>query len=289
MLSRTIAFTKKLPSPNKFADVYTLDPSGSSARITNGSDATSPYDSADADFSSDGQYLVFDSTRNTGLNSEIYKVKLTDLAHVTRLTTTIGNEDCSWNRRNGQIVFSSERTGLFGTFTMASDGSSQIELFPGNQREILFPKWNSAGDKIVCVEVFTRSDTRIFWVDTSGLTKHYLTSGYQDRTPAFSPQLAPSNAIKIVFSRGEVVNGAVDKRDLYTVNLDETGITNLTNAVAGTYFEWPCWSPDGLFIIFSKKIGPATHQIYEMELANGAITQITNDAVYDHFAPVYAP
>lgn len=289
MLSRKIVFTKKLPFPCKFADLYTLEPGGSPVRITNGSDAEKPYDSAGADFSGDGQFLVFDSSRDSGLDSEIYKLKLTDPAVVTRLTTTVGNEDCSWDRTNGLIAFSSERSGTFGTYTMASDGTSQTEIFPGHPREILSSKWNSAGDKIVSVEEFTRQDLRVFWVGINDRDQHYLTSLHRDGSPCFSPPLPSSSNEKVLFSRASFVNGTPDKADLYTIDLDGTGIANITNGPSGTHFDHPSWSPDGLFIIFSKKTGGATYQLYEMEVASGTVTQITNDAGYDHFAPAYAP
>ena len=96
------------------------------------------------------------------------------------------------------------------------------------------------------------------------------------------------NNEKVVFSRQRVVNGTDNIRDLYTSNLDGTGISNITNAPVGTHFDSPSWSPDGLFIIFSKKVGAATSQIFEMEVAGGTVTQITNDTGYDHFAPAYS-
>lgn len=290
MLSRKIVFTKKLPFPYKYADLYTLEPGKFPVRMTNGSDAEPPYDSAGGDFSGDGQFLVFDSSRDTGLDSEIYKIKLADPSVVMRLTTTVGNEDCSWNRSSGVIAFSSERNGSFGAFTMEPDGTNQIEIIPGQQREILWPKWNSVGNKIVFVEEFTRMDVRVFWVDISDFdNKHYLTSLHPDNTPTFSPPLSSTNEEKVLFPRKTIVNGAVEKTDLYTINLDGTGISNITNAPAGTHFECPSWSPDGRFIIFSKKVGAATFQLYEMEVAGGSFTQITNDSGFDHFAPAYVP
>jgi Tol biopolymer transport system component len=196
---------------------------------------------------------VFDSTRNTNRDSEIYKIELNNLSNVTRLTTTVGNEDDDWNGTNDSSVFSSERSGAFGPWTMSSDGGNQSELFPGNPNEILFPKWNAAGDKIVFVEEFTRSDQRIFWADISGLNRHYLTNQNRDDSPTFSP--VQSGTEKVLFSRIRVSGGTHEnKRDLFTINVDGTGLTNLTNTADGTFNDYPCWSPDGQFIVFSRSI-----------------------------------
>ena len=79
------------------------------------------------------------------------------------------------------------------------------------------------------------------------------------------------------------------KSDLYSVNLDGSELTKLTNATIGTMINQPAWSPDGLYILYSKKIGAAPFQLYELELDSGIETQITNDAGFDHFDAAYAP
>lgn len=154
----------------------------------------------------------------------------------------------------------------------------------------MFPRWNSLGDKIIFIEYYAGSDQRVCWADMNGLNKHDLTDQHRDNAPAFSPPLLPGNTEKVVFSRMEQASGSAGyKRDLFTINLDGTDLTQITEADAGTFYDFPVWSPDGAFVLYSKKVAQATSQLFELELSTGVETQITNDPVHDHHSPAYAP
>jgi len=73
--------------------------------------------------------------------------------------------------------------------------------------------------------------------------------------------------------------------DIYVMNADGTGRTNLTNSAA--YDAAPAWSPDGSKIAFSSDRDP-NRDIYVMNADGTGRTNLTNSAAYDA-APAWSP
>jgi len=93
----------------------------------------------------------------------------------------------------------------------------------------------SGKDDIVIVDVAHNKQVRAIRVPISGVT-----------TPTWSP-----DGTKLVFSG---LDGGIS--DLYTVNVDGTGFTRLTNDKEADLH--PVWSPDGKTIAFATDRGPGT-------------------------------
>jgi len=119
----------------------------------------------------------------------------------------------------------------------------------------------------------------LYIVNRNGMNIVWLTrTGGMEQEPKWSP-----DGTKILFT------GIVDGRsDLYTINPDGTGLTNLTSAITNlTNIRHPAWSPNNLFIAFTAASG-SKHTIYMID-ANGAnLRQITPDGSFDAW-PTFSP
>ena len=119
----------------------------------------------------------------------------------------------------------------------------------------------------------------LYIVNRNGMNMRWLTrTGGVEQEPKWSPDGA-----KILFT------GIVDGRsDLYLINPDGTGLTNLTSAIANlTNIRHPAWSRDGNFIAFTAAAG-TTHSIYMIDANGSNLRQITTDGSFDAW-PSFSP
>jgi Tol biopolymer transport system component len=75
--------------------------------------------------------------------------------------------------------------------------------------------------------------------------------------------------------------------EIYTMNSDGSGLTQLTDNVAADEF-WPSWSPDGSEIVFSSTRNGEYYDIYIMDAAGQNVRQLTQDAG-DNWEPAWSP
>ena len=120
----------------------------------------------------------------------------------------------------------------------------------------------------------------LYIVNRNGVNMRWLTrmSGLEDQ-PEWSP-----DGTKILF------HGIVDgKIDLYTINVDGTGLTNLTSFIGAEMVDkrHPTWSRDGSFIAFVGAVG-SNHKIYMIDANGSNLRQITTDAGFD-MSPTFSP
>lgn len=81
----------------------------------------------------------------------------------------------------------------------------------------------------------------------------------------------------IAFDRLEAPGG---KRDIWTVNVDGTGLRNVTNT--STIDEcWPTWSPDGLALAFTRDDPAPGTQIWKVQLSTSVLTRLTSGPFFD--------
>lgn len=79
--------------------------------------------------------------------------------------------------------------------------------------------------------------------------------------------------------------GELNPSDIYLINADGTGLTNLTNYPAG--YQSLAWSPDGMRLAFSSD-RDGNWEIYVMNSDGTGLTNLTNSPSQD-FAPIWAP
>lgn len=81
---------------------------------------------------------------------------------------------------------------------------------------------------------------------------------------------------------------ATGNYEIYSINPDGTGLTNLTNNPASDVL--PAWSPDGTKIAFSSRFRPGdtSREIYVMNADGSGQQRLTNNAAFDS-VPSWSP
>ena len=131
---------------------------------------------------------------------------------------------------------------------MNADGSGVTNLTNHSSGDGA-PAWSPDGAKIAFTSVRSGNfgDIYVVNVDGSGVTNltNHSSGGYH---PAWSPDGA-----KIAFTSvrsGNLGDSSHNFGDIYVVNVDGSGVTNLTNHSSSNYH--PAWSPDGTKIAFQS-------------------------------------
>ena len=170
---------------------------------------------------------------------------------------------------NGKIAYVGY--GPSGIYRMNPDGSNNELVKGGN---VSNPVWSSDGSKIAYLESGTQ--LRITAADGTGSTLVCTCVDSQSRM-TWSP-----DGTKFAFDKS--VSGV---RDIFVVNADGTGLTQLTYGVAGEEFSAaPDWSPDGTKIAFHRT-GPSTWVMNADGSGAVDLTGATRD--YDFPGPSWSP
>ena len=161
---------------------------------------------------------------------------------------------------NGKIAFASNRTtgegvdnpeGDFEIYTMDRDGTGLTQLTENDAFDFE-PEWSPNGKKIAFVSERGPFSSDILVMNSDGSEETRVTTNpdfsFGD-APAFSP-----DGKKIAFASDRAVGEGVDnpERDteIFTVNLDGTGLAQLTHNVEREHDNQPDFTPDGRRIAF---------------------------------------
>ena len=236
-----------------------LPPNGASTIINpdDGSYRTLPMPDPDNLFtacplmSPDSARLACESFGETdpSLNG-IHTIRTSDGGDLTRMTSNPGGDDLpgDYSPRGKRLVFAriDHPTDPDGLYTVKVDGTGLRRITPTGT--ILGPNsggnWSPQGNEIVFARRVTADRRTTLWVvhsDGSGLRELHLQTQpacggpISDPTArgCFDPHWSPDGT-KIVF----VIFTAATGRDIYTVNADGTGLTQITHGGAG---ESPGW------------------------------------------------
>jgi Tol biopolymer transport system component len=192
-------------------------------RITNNTN----IDDATPMFSPDGKKILFTSKRNN--NTDIYIVNA-DGTGETRLTTDPKSDESPMFSPDGKkIVFTSFRNTYNEIYTMNIDGTNQTRLTNANEGNYN-PIFSPDGKKILFVRAYYLFTRDICIMDADGSNFKRLTNNStEDTRPTFSP-----DGQSILFEAYTAGKG-----ELYKMNLDGTGLINLTNNPASdSYSSW---------------------------------------------------
>ena len=159
---------------------------------------------------------------------------------------------------NGRIVFHSDRDGDNEVYTMRLDGTDVRQLTFNNENETN-ASWSPDGTKIAFRSDREAGEPEIYIMNADGSNQTRVTDGTiaNDTWPAWS-----YDGTKLLFSSNRSGN-----YEIYTINLNGTGLTNLTNHVSSDLDS--AWSPDGTKIVFrTARIGGSETHIMNADGTN---------------------
>lgn len=137
----------------------------------------------------------------------------------------------AWSPDGQTIAFVSDRDGTSHIYLMDIDGKNQRRLTKSDMTE-LEPAWSPDGTKIAFMSSQGMLLTNIYIVDSDGANPRNLTNetvGYNE-----NPVWSPDGTLIAFWSDRE------GNHEIYTIRLDGTGLTNLTNNPDDD--ENPSWS-----------------------------------------------
>jgi Tol biopolymer transport system component len=167
---------------------------------------------------------------------------------------------------------------------MNADGSGQTPLTTtGVYQTVNGLTWSPGGDAIL-FDGTTPEDgaADLFVVDADGQSAPVNLTN----TPGVNESEAQwsANGRKIVFS--------IALQDIWVMNADGTGLTNLTNNEDVNVSIWrPAWSPNGrqiAFVFMDVSVSIAPH-IDVMNADGSNVTEVTSDEAFQDDAPAWSP
>jgi Tol biopolymer transport system component len=185
---------------------------------------------------------------------------------------------------NGRIVVVDNEEDDYELTTMNADGSDR-QVIPTGLTFVIEPAFGPDGET-----VFFRGldgTDGLYYINTSpgitgggGPTHIPNTQGnYYD--PAVSP-----DGQWVTFDHAEIPNPA----DIWVINIDGTGLTNLTDSLAGNEFSSE-WSPDGTKIAYVRQEDGqcCDSDIWIMNADGSGQTNVTNTPDYSEGFPDWSP
>ncbi len=222
-----------------------------------------PSSDSAPDWSPDGRYLAFVSTRDGG-QAHLFVFDM--LTHTTRQLTEGDFDDVNpaWSTDGSKLAFASNRELNWRVYTIGLVGQAQpvqmMDNSPG--RHPIRPTWSSRGQVTFSV-IQDNLLYAIYVSDTDLQRAEQLTPGVMIETRlAWSP-----DGKFIGFSSVTNFN-----QEVYTLDVESKQLTNLSNH--GFYDGPPVWSPDGQSLAFaSGRSGDI--QIYLMQIGDTTPHQLT--------------
>lgn len=153
-------------------------------------------------------------------------------------------------------------------------GEPARAAFPGENGKIAFVSDRTTGEGADNPE----GDLEIFAVNPDGTGIVQLTSNaVGDGQPAYS-----ADGKRIVFTRDG---------DLYVMNADGSGQTQITDLPSVPFFHSPTWSPDGSKILFSSSDSGqfGQYDVYVINVDGSGLRNLTNTPTTYEFGPSWSP
>jgi TolB protein len=243
----TIAYYHR-DSTSETTGIYLIDTNGTNKRLLIGDMAFDP------DFSPDGNWITFAS-------GQIYKIKINGDS-LTQLTNGGANYYPSWSPDGEWISYDSDfldPTGSIVIWKVKKDTSIRRDISQHGTGEWRMSSWSPNGKKLVHQRYIVGNNgmPEIFIMDSSGQNSIRVTTNDKwDELPRFSP-----DGQKIAFTQ---------EYQIYTINIDGTGLTKLSDKQG-----YSCdYSPDGEKIIFCDT-SPGNGRLWIMNKEGSNKRQLT--------------
>jgi Tol biopolymer transport system component len=207
--------------------------------------------------SPDGTLLLCETFSDDGSQNGIHTVRSSDGGGLTQITANPGGDDVpgSWSPNGTRIVFQrfSPTGDSEGVFVVNVNGTGLKRILPSTmQINCCTLDWSPQGNEIVLARHVTRDVHSSMWIvhaDGTGLHEINVqpasACGGANADPnaegCNEPTWSPDGT-KIAFVRSH--SNDVDG-EIYTVNLDGTGLTQVTHAPGSNFPDWGTHPPAG--------------------------------------------
>ncbi|HEY7450242.1 MAG TPA: hypothetical protein VH702_18945 [Vicinamibacterales bacterium] len=185
------------------------------------------------------------------------------------------------NRRDGEIdilLVSAKDGSIVRNLTSGFDKDMGFEYipYPSQFNTVPWMSWSPKGDRLAFFVRTEKSKSLILQNVISRKIEQRIEMNTVDEPE--SPSISPDG--RTVAFAG--LRGAIG--DIFTVNLDTSEITNVTNDEFGDL--GPSFSPDGKFLIYRARVS-GNYKLFRVDLATGKKTQLTFGTHDDGSAKFY--
>jgi Tol biopolymer transport system component len=205
--------------------------------------------------SPDGTLLLCETFSEDGSQNGIHTIRSSDGGGLTQVTSNPGGDDlpADWSPNGKRIVFGRfGLDGFEGLFVVNTNGTGLKQILPADVDVSSFGSWSPQGNEIVFSQHLTPDVHSSIWVvhsDGSGLHEINVqpasacggANADPDAQGCNQPTWSPDGT-KIAFIRSHmnIVDGEV-----YTVDRDGTGLTQVTHAPGVDSVDWGTHPPVG--------------------------------------------
>jgi Tol biopolymer transport system component len=190
--------------------------------------------------------------------------------------TGVGNAVMVDNPRS-RIVFETDRDGNSEIYSMEPNGNDGITRLTDDPAVDTLPSLSPDGSLIAW-----QRGGQIWLMNSDGTEQHPLTSDGTNTSPAFSP-----DGTKIAFDRDPPEDMSINS-DIWVMNVDGTGMQNLTGTPSPAHESGPTWSPDGTKIAYGST-ATGGGDIYTMNADGSAQTSSPGNSAALDSDPDWSP